>query len=286
MELKRNLSAAQLSSASACSDAKRRATPTPTEDSPLGQLFNDESIHVLMDEAKDHSHLIGIGKRFLISLQGLVNNSTNEEIAKIIYDKARHFWEFEYYFHSTCTYAIDQDPSLSNKLIFYSNNDTPVQRMDFMKKDPWLEYILGDRVLGLKGSDAFIRGFLSILISYWNVKDLLYSSKLAMYRRLRPPVYIPPVYEKFVCIQYVIHHVEDFQNLREVLESKYGSNPGLVATLFEQIRNIQVNSIYIAKTAKERAMIEIMLCSDGFSPPYPAKSYICRPLPCNNMDVD
>ncbi|KAL3616662.1 hypothetical protein CASFOL_039056 [Castilleja foliolosa] len=279
MELKRSLSSSNLSSASASSDSKRRATTTedfPTEDSPIGQLFNDVSIHVLLREVKHLSEFVQYGKEFLISLQGLVNNSTTKESAKIIYDKALHVWKFELCLIGACTYTIDQEPSLSDKLIFYSNDDTPVQRMDSMKKDPWLKYILGDSVLGLQNSDAFIRGFLSIIIVYWNMKDLLDSSKLGMYGRPRPTVYIPPVNEKFVRIRYMIYHVEDFQNLKEVLESKYGSSdPALAASLFEQISKFQVNS----SKCGTAGLIEIVLCiEEGSSPPYPARSFTFMPL--------
>ncbi|KAL3616677.1 hypothetical protein CASFOL_039071 [Castilleja foliolosa] len=204
---------------------------TPTEDSPLAQLFNDAGIQALVRiivNSSLHDELVQNGNEFLTSLQEIMNNSPQES-ADDIYKEACHVWVYEKSLMSACTYAIDEERSLSDKLLFYTSDATPAERMASMMKDPWLEYILG-----LEQSDDFVRGFLSILIAYWNVKELLYKYKVAQYRRTPAPKYIPPVNVKFEKVTYVIKHVKDFKNLREVLESMYGNDPDLVASLFEQ----------------------------------------------------
>ncbi|KAL3616680.1 hypothetical protein CASFOL_039074 [Castilleja foliolosa] len=243
-------------------------------------LIQDVGILTLVKEVKLFPKLIGKGKKFLISLKGLVKSST-EESANIVYDEARKLWKFEYSLPLACACTIDKEPSLSDKLIHYSKDAAPAERMDSMMKDEALTFILGDNVLGLKQSDTFIRGFLIILIAYWNMKDILEKTKLAIYGRIRPPAYVPRVDKKHEIIEYEIDHVEDFQNLREVLESKYGSSdPGLAASLFEQISKFQVNGMYLhTMRTWKRAMIKIGLFSEGSNPPHPSKSFVFRALP-------
>ncbi|KAL3616668.1 hypothetical protein CASFOL_039062 [Castilleja foliolosa] len=166
MELKRNISESHISSASACSDPKRRATPS--EDSPIAQIFNDSS--------------------------------------------------------------------LDRKLVSYSNDKTAAERVNLMMEDPWLEYILGDRVSGSKIS-AILRGFLSIFIAYWNMDDLIIKYKLGTYR-LSPNQFTTEDHRKIDELKYVIEHVKDFRNLKEVLYSKYGSDPVLAAKVFEKLKKI------------------------------------------------
>ncbi|KAL3616701.1 hypothetical protein CASFOL_039095 [Castilleja foliolosa] len=262
MELKRNLSAAHLSSASACSDAnKRRATPTPTEDSPLGQLFNDVSIHALMREVEIRETLVRNGKDFLISLRKIMDNC-HEESADDIYKKALHLWEFERSLVASFAYTAKME--LADKLVFYANEESPAERMDSTMKDPWLKYILGDSVLGLQNSDAFIRGFLSILIAYWNVKDIIIKYNLGK-RGLEPPSSDVKI-DRF---SYVIDHIEDFTKLRELLESNYGSDPNVVANLFEKIREYQLEKKNLARELKsgKQARITLTLLIEGSSPP-------------------
>ncbi|KAL3616727.1 hypothetical protein CASFOL_039121 [Castilleja foliolosa] len=268
MELKRNLSAAHLSSASACSEAKRRATPTPTEDSPLGQLFNDVSIHALMREVRDRQFLVRNGKKFLISLQRIMDNF-HEESADDIYNKARHLWEIERSLVASIAYTAKEE--LADKLVFYSNEKSAAERMDSMMKDPWLKYILGDSVLGLQNSEAFIRGFLSILIAYWNMKDLTEKYNLGIFGRRRTPC-TPSSDVKIDRLIYVIDHIEDFTKLRELLESKYGSDPNVVANLFEKIREHQLEKKNLARTliSGKQARITATLLIEGSRPP------VCR----------
>ncbi|KAL3616696.1 hypothetical protein CASFOL_039090 [Castilleja foliolosa] len=277
MELKRKISEAHLSSHSVCSDAKRIAA-TPSEDSPIARLFNDVSIHALMRQVKDHEYLVRNGKKFLISIQRSTDNF-HEESADDICKKARHLWEFEQKLVASCAYAAKEEYTLSEKLVCYANEESPAERMDSAMKDPWLKYILGDCVLGHKNSDAFIRGFLSILIAYWNIKELTDKYKLGTYGRPKP-LYFPKVYVKTDWVRYVIDHVEDF-NLREVLESKYGSDPDQVASLFEQISSFQVNGMDLGKrwTIGKRAMIDVVLHGKASEPLSLAKKFVLRPLP-------
>ncbi|KAL3616717.1 hypothetical protein CASFOL_039111 [Castilleja foliolosa] len=307
MELKRNLSAAHLSSASSCSDAnKRRATPTPTEDSPLGQLFNDASIHALMREVNGLEPLTQDGKKFLISLQRIMDNF-HEESANDIYNKARHLWEFERNLVASFRYAATKE--LRDKLVFYSDEKSPAERMDSMMKDPWLKYILG-----LENSDDCVRGFLSILIAYWNIKDLIIkynlgkfgpeppprdvkidrlryvidhiedftislSHKLGTYRP-PPTPYTPPKNLKRDKVIYVIEHVKYFRNLKEVVESKYGSDPDMAAKVFEKISKYQVEKMDLRNTwmSGKRARIDLVLHSEGSSTPAPCGVFIVRGL--------
>ncbi|KAL3616678.1 hypothetical protein CASFOL_039072 [Castilleja foliolosa] len=279
MELKRSAS-----SPSNETNPKRRATPV--EDSPLAQLFNDAGIQALARILVNnplHDKLVQSGKDFLKSLQVIMNNSPQES-ANDIYEEACHVWVYDYRsLMSACTYAIDEERSLSDKLLFYTNDDPPAERMASMMKDPWLKYILG-----LEQSD-FVRGFLSILIAYWNVKELLYKYKVAQYRRTPAPEYIPPVNEKIEHVTYVIKHFEDFQNLREVLESMY-CDPALVDSLFEQISHFQVGEMNLAKmwTPQDRAiigdrplMIRVAVRSVEFKPFSLFKVFSVRALPSN-----
>ncbi|KAL3616697.1 hypothetical protein CASFOL_039091 [Castilleja foliolosa] len=256
MELKRNLSATHLSSASACSEAKRRATPTPTEDSPLAQLFNDASIHVLMREVNGLEPLTQDGKKFLISLQRIMDNF-HEESANDIYNKARHLWEFERNLVASFRYASTKE--LRDKLVFYSDEKSPAERMDSMMKDPWLKYILG-----LENSDDCVRGFLSILIAYWNIKDLIIKYNLGKFGPEPPPRDV-----KIDRLRYVIDHIEDFTKLRELLESNYGSDPNVVANLFEKIRKYQLEKNNLAREliSGKQARITLTLLIEGSSPP-------------------
>ncbi|KAL3627549.1 hypothetical protein CASFOL_028912 [Castilleja foliolosa] len=206
---------------------KRRTTPAG--DSPLAQLFNDVGVQVLVREIKGDSELVENGQKFLISLPGLMNKSP-EESAEYIHKEARQLWGFKITLVTSYSYALDKEPSLSDKLVFYSNDDPPVQRMTAMMNDPYLGYILG-----LKKSNDLIRGFLSILIAYWNMKDIFDEYKLGEYGPGRSPAftYTPAINVKTEPVRYVIDRVDDFKNLREVLESKFGSEPDLVANLFE-----------------------------------------------------
>ncbi|KAL3627544.1 hypothetical protein CASFOL_028907 [Castilleja foliolosa] len=267
MNLKRKRSASTLSSTSSdLTNHKRRTTP-PAGDSPLAQLFNDVGIQALVREIKDDCELVQNGKKFLISLHGVMNKSP-EESAKYIYDEARQYWDSK---------ISIMEPSLFGKLVFYSNYDAPAQRMIKTINDPWLVYILGDDVLGHEQSNDFIRGFLSILIAYWNMKDILFDKyKLGKYEPGRAPTSAPPINWKIESVRYVIDRVDDFKNLREVLESKYGSDPDLVDNLFEQMSNFQVNDMRLEYssiwTPGKRAMIGASLRSQQSSGPF----YVCR----------
>ncbi|KAL3627550.1 hypothetical protein CASFOL_028913 [Castilleja foliolosa] len=282
MEFKRKRSASSPSSTSSdLTNPKRRSTPAE-EDSPLAQLFNDVGIQALVREIKDDCELVQNGKKFLISLHGVMNKSP-EESAKYIYDEARQYWDSKISIMVAWTYAIDKEPSLFDKLVFYSNYDAPEQRMIKTINDPWLVYILGDDILGHEQSNDFIRGFLSILIAYWNMKDILFDKyKLGKYEPGRAPTSAPPINWKIESVRYVIDRVDDFKNLREVLESKYGSDPDLVANLFEQMSNFQVNDMrleYSIWTPGKRAMIGASLCSEESGPFYVCGAFTVSLLP-------
>ncbi|KAL3629000.1 hypothetical protein CASFOL_028046 [Castilleja foliolosa] len=237
MELKRNMSSSNLSSD--VMDPKRRATPS--EDSPIAQIYNDVSIHEVVEEARVYTYLIENGKKFLNSLQGIRNDSPKES-ADDIYGRARQIWEFERSLVSSFNFAIKRDSSLAHKLVSYSNNKTAAERVNSMMEDPWLEYILGDRVLGSKKISAFLRGFLSIFVAYWNMEDLIIKYKMGTYRP-SPTKYCPPKDMKRDEVIYVIEHFEDFHNLKEVVDSKYGSDPDLAAKVFEKVRNTVENKL-------------------------------------------
>ncbi|KAL3616698.1 hypothetical protein CASFOL_039092 [Castilleja foliolosa] len=274
MELKRNISESHID----CSDLmnpKRRATPA--EDSPIAQVFNDASIHGVVKEAKIYTYLIDNGKKFLNSLQGIRNGSP-EESANDIYDRARQIWEFERSLVRSCNRGMKKDSSLAHKLVSYSNNKTAAERVNSMMEDPWLEYILGDRILGNKKS-AILRGFLSIFIAYWNMEDLIIKHKLGTYRP-PPTPYTPPENLKRDKVIYVIEHVKDFRNLKEVVESKYGSDPDLAAKVFEKISKYQVEKMDLRNTwmSGKRARIDLVLHSEGSSTPAPCGVFIVRGL--------
>ncbi|KAL3616714.1 hypothetical protein CASFOL_039108 [Castilleja foliolosa] len=279
MELKRNMSSSNLSSASASSDVmdtKRRATPS--EDSPIAQIYNDVGIHKVVEEAKIYQYLIDNGKKFLNSLQGIRNDSP-EESADDIYKRARQIWEFKRNLVRSCNYGIKKDSSLAHKLVSYSNEKTAAERVNSMKEDPWMEYILGDRVLGTKKKSAILRGFLSIFIAYWNMEDLIKKYKLGTYQP-SPTAYCPPKNLKRDKVIYVIEHVKDFRNLKEVVYSKYGSDPDLAAKVFEKISKYQVEKMDLRNTWIEgkRAMIDLALHSQGSSTPAPCGVYLVRGL--------
>ncbi|KAL3616700.1 hypothetical protein CASFOL_039094 [Castilleja foliolosa] len=266
MELKRNMSSSNLSSD--VMDPKRRATPS--EDSPIAQIFNDVGIHELVKDVKFYSYLVENGKEFLISLQGITKNSPEESVDKI-YIKARQIWEFHLELVSACTFAIKRDSSLSLKLVFYSNKKTAAERVNSMMEDPWLEYILGDRILGdrIKAPKKYdlVRGFLSMFIAYWNMKDIIIKYKLGTYRPFPNETY--QANRKMDEVIYVIEHVEDFQNLKEVVYSKYGSDPDLAANLFEKLKKYQVERMDLRNTwtSGKRARIKVGLAREGSNPP-------------------
>ncbi|KAL3627542.1 hypothetical protein CASFOL_028905 [Castilleja foliolosa] len=283
IELKRKRTASSRSSTSSdLTNPKRRAIPAE-EDSPLAQLSNDVGIQALVREVEGDDEILQISKEFLISLlQGLMNNSP-EEGANYIYDEARQIWDCKRILLSSCTYAIDKERSLLDKLMFYSNNDAPAQRMASMLKDPWLEYILGDTVSVLKQSDdAITRGFLCILIAYWNMRDILDKVKLGEYRRTPTSASITPTSKVIGRVAYVMDHPHDFQCLKTVLEAKYGTHPDLVASLFEQITNYQDfmnRSVSYSWTTGKRVMFDVSLRSDGSSQITVGKTFSYKFIP-------
>ncbi|KAL3627543.1 hypothetical protein CASFOL_028906 [Castilleja foliolosa] len=254
--------------------------PTSAYNPPINwKIESDVGIRALVREIKDDYELVQNGKKFLISLHGVMNKSP-EESADYSYDEARQLWEFEASLLTSYIYALDKEPSLSDKLVFYSNYDPPMQRMTAMMNDPWLGYILG-----LKKSNDFIRGFLSILTVYWNMKDIFDKYKLGEYGPGRSPAstYTPPINVKTESIRYVIDRVDDFKNLREVLESKFGSDPDLVANLLEKISNFQVNEMRLSESSiwkpGKRAMIGTGVCSEDSGPFYVCKYFSLSLLP-------
>ncbi|KAL3617022.1 hypothetical protein CASFOL_039416 [Castilleja foliolosa] len=259
-DLKRKRRASSPTSTSSDSTNPKRSA-TPAGDSPLAQLHNDVGIQALVREVGD-DELFQICKEFFFCLQGLKNNNSLKESAKYIYDEARKIWGYK-------------EPSLSDKLIYYSNNDEPAQRLTAMMNDPWLKNILGDTDTGLKQSDdAITSGILSILVAYYNMRDIIDKYKLGEYGRKRTPTSacITPISKVIGRVAYVMDHPHDFRSLRKVLEAKYGSDPDLVASLFEQISNSQDRmnryASYSSTTGK-RAMFEVKLRSDGSSPSSP-----------------
>ncbi|KAL3616712.1 hypothetical protein CASFOL_039106 [Castilleja foliolosa] len=278
MELKkRNMSSSNLYSD--VMDPKRRATPS--EDSPIAQIFNDVGIHDLVREVKSYSYLVENGKEFLISLRGITKNSPEESVNKI-YVYARQIWEFQLKLVNSCFYAIEGDSSLARKLVFYSNKKTAVERVNSMMEDPWLEYILGNRILGdrIKGPKKYdlVRAFLSIFIAYWNMEDIIIEHELGTYRPLPNETYQDN--QKIDEVIYVIEHVEDFQNLKEVVYSKYGSDPNLAANLFEKLKKYQVERMDLRNTwtSGKRARIEVPLVSEGSNPPTTCGVFAVRGL--------
>ncbi|KAL3616702.1 hypothetical protein CASFOL_039096 [Castilleja foliolosa] len=249
---------------------KRRATPL--EDSPIAQTFNDVGIHDLVKEVKFYSYLVENGKEFLISLQGITKNSPEESVNKI-YANARQIWKFERKLVTSCIFAIKRDSSLSHKLVSYSNKKTAAERVNSMKEDPWLEYILGDDgilgecILGgpIKGAKKYdlVRGFLSIFIAYWNMEDLINKYKLGTYRPLPKETL-----ETNWTSDKVIYEIEYFEDFR-VVYSKYGSDPVLAANLFEKLKKCQVERLDLRNTwiYGKRARIRVVLASKGSSPP-------------------
>ncbi|KAL3627541.1 hypothetical protein CASFOL_028904 [Castilleja foliolosa] len=223
-------------------------------------------------------------KDFFICLQGLKNNNSLKESAKYIYDEARKIWGYKIKLLSSCSCAINQEPSLSGKLVFYSNDDSPEQRMASMLKDPWLEYILGDTVSGLKQSDdAITRRNLKYFNRVLEYERYL-KYKLGEYGRKRTPTSacISPISKVIGSVAYVMDHPHDFRSSRRVLEAKYGSDPDLVASLFEQISNYQDRmnrSASYSSTTGKRAMFEILLRSDGSSPITISKIFSHRIIP-------
>ncbi|KAL3616703.1 hypothetical protein CASFOL_039097 [Castilleja foliolosa] len=287
MDLKRNISSSNLSSASASSDVmdpKRRAMPS--EDSPIAQIFKDEGIHDLVIEVKFYSYLVENGKQFLISLRGITKNSP-EEIVNNIYANARQIWVFQLKLVNSCFFAIEWDSSLARKLVFYSNKKTAAERVNSMIEDPWLDYILGDRILGdrikgdrIKGPKKYdlVRGFLSMFIAYWSMEDIIIEHELGTYRPLPNENYQDN--RKMDEVIYVIEHVEDFQNLKEVVYSKYGSDPDLAANLFEKLKKYQVERMDLRNTwtSGKRARIEVPLVSEGSNPPTTCGVFVVRGL--------
>ncbi|KAL3628648.1 hypothetical protein CASFOL_027694 [Castilleja foliolosa] len=216
-----------------------------------------------MREVEIRETLVRNGKDFLISLRKMIMDNCHEESADDIYKKALHLWEFERSLVASFAYAGKKE--LRDKLVFYSNKNSPAERMDSMMKDPWLKYILGDDVLGLQNSDAFIRGFLSILIVYWNMKDVIIKYNLG---KFGPAPHSSDV--KIDELTYVIDHVEDFTKLRELLESKYGSDPNVVANLSEkQISKFQLDKRRLGRSLipGKKAMITAAVSVEGPSPP-------------------
>ncbi|KAL3616699.1 hypothetical protein CASFOL_039093 [Castilleja foliolosa] len=70
-------------------------------------------------------------------------------------------------------------------------------------------------------------------------------------------------------LTYVIDHVEDFTKLRELLESKYGSDPNVVAILFEKISKFQLDKRRLGRSLipGKKAMISVAVSVEGPSPP-------------------
>ncbi|KAL3616647.1 hypothetical protein CASFOL_039041 [Castilleja foliolosa] len=265
MELKkRNMSSSNLYSD--VMDPKRRATPS--EDSPIAQIFNDEGIHKLVKEVKIFRYIKENSKKFLDSLEGIRNNSP-EVSADDIYKRAREIWEFEESLVSSCVYGIKKDSDLDRKLVSCADNKTAAERVNLMMEDPWFEYILGERVYWSKNSEI-LRGFLSIFIAYWNMDDLNSKYKLGKYR-LSYNEYTTEHDWKIDELKYVIKHVDDFG----VVYSKYGSDPDLAANVLEQLKKFQVEEMNLRRTwvSGKRARIVIDLVTEGSSPPTPCGAF-------------
>ncbi|KAL3616708.1 hypothetical protein CASFOL_039102 [Castilleja foliolosa] len=285
MELKRNISESNLDCSDVMDPKRRRATPS--EDSPIAQIFQDEGIHELVKDVKIHSYIVENGKKFLISLRGIMENSPEESVDKI-YDKARQIWEFERMLVTPCIFAIKRDSTLSHKLVSYSNKKTAAERVNSMMEDPWLEYILGDDgilgdcILGgpIKGAKKYdlVRGFLSIFIAYWNMEDLIKKYKLGTYRPL-PQETLETNWTSDKVI-YEIEYFEDFRDLEKVVYSKYGSDPDLAASLFGKLKKYQVERLDLRNTwiSGKRARIEVVMIIEDSSPPTTCGVFVVKSL--------
>ncbi|KAL3628646.1 hypothetical protein CASFOL_027692 [Castilleja foliolosa] len=273
MELESNISSSNLSSASASSDVmdpKRIAMPSAV--TRISRIYKDDGIHKLVKEVKIFRYLKENSKKFLDSLEGIRNHST-EVSAEDIYKRAREIWEFEQSLASSCSYGIKKDSDLDLKLVSCADNKTAAERVILMMEDPWFEYILGERVYWSKNSEI-LRGFLSIFIAYWNMDDLNRKYKMGKYR-LSYNEYTTEHDWKIDELKYVIKHVDDFGNLEEVVYSKYGSDPDLAANVLEQLKKFQVERMNLRRTwvSGKRARIKINLVSEGSSPPRPCGTF-------------